>query len=254
MSISDVSRQSPPGTVDVQTRADFLSNGFARLERFVDDDDFAVIGEAYDRMFDPDNPDAPAKKQLGGRDEDGRAALPQVLAPLEVEPCLTELPYFERARRAAKVLLGDDAELRGSHAILKPAGYGIATPWHQDQAYHDPAIAYTNVNFWIPLDDVDVAGGCMQYVAGSHLGRVVVPHQYLDPDDDSTAMVAQDQGYWSANAQALPCRRGDCALHHSYCLHYAGPNHSGVDRRALILVFGRPKVERERAWVFPWRA
>ncbi len=136
--------------------------------------------------------------------------------------------------------------------ILKPAGYGIATPWHQDQAYHDPTQHYRNINFWLPLDGATVEGGCMHFVPGSHRAPVL-PHQHLQPDDPQTALVAQDQDYWSLNGVPVPCPVGSCSLHHSYMLHYAGSNRTQLPRRAYIVVFGCPPTPARRPWRLPWR-
>ncbi|MEM6562038.1 MAG: phytanoyl-CoA dioxygenase family protein [Planctomycetota bacterium] len=234
-------------------RAAFLNDGFVKLTAVADHDELNEMRAVYDRMFDETAADSPYRKQLGGRDASGREQLPQILRPHEVAPELIKLRYWTRIGEIAKAMFGPDTEMRSSHAILKPAGFGIATPWHQDQAYHRPTHRYRNINFWLPLDAVTVEGGCMQYVRQTHAGSII-PHQHLDPDDKQTALVAQDQDFWQANATAVPLERGDVALHHSYCLHAAGPNHTDVPRRALIVVFEAPPVELDQPWVYPWQA
>ena len=52
---------------------------------------------------------------------------------------------------------------------------------HQDQAYHDPAMAYKGVNFWMPLDDATVESGCLQFIPGSHK-LDVLPHHSINRD------------------------------------------------------------------------
>ena len=53
-------------------------------------------------------------------------------------------------------------------AICKPARTGERTLLHQDEGYYDPAFDYrcARVMVWLPLVDVDAAGGCMHFVAG----------------------------------------------------------------------------------------
>src|SRR5690606_32441893 len=103
-------------------------------------------------------------------------------------------------------------------------------------SYHNPAFHYHNINFWLPLDGATVEGGCMHFVRISHRGPIL-PHEYLVPGDRQSAMVAQDQGYWSANGTPVPCPRGSCTMHHSYMLHYAGASTTSQPRRAYIIVF-----------------
>lgn len=237
---------------DTAAATAFLADGFCRVDEAIEAAELERLREIYDWCFSDEADGQVQRKALGGVDDQGRQALPQVLAPHRVFPELREQRYFQRMREIASAVFQEEVEPGGGHMILKPAGYGIETPWHQDQAYHDPSQVYRNINFWLPLDGATVEGGCMQYVAGSHRGPIV-PHEYLDPNDPQTARVAQDQAYWSLNATAVPCPVGSCALHHSYMMHYAGPNQTNVPRRAYIAVFKCPSVPARRPWRFPWK-
>ena len=231
----------------------FFAKGFGRVENLADESDLRELGGIYDRLFAADPAERTNAKSLGGTDASGRELLPQVVAVEEAAPELLGTAYFARALACARVLFGPEARYNGGHAILKPAGYGTATPWHQDQAYHDPAKRYQNVNVWLPLDGATAEGGCMQYVAGTHTGPVL-PHEHTDPGSKDSALSACGQEYRDANAEAVPCPRGAAALHHSYTMHDAGPNTSDLPRRALIFVFGTEPVDRETPWAFPWQA
>lgn len=245
-------RATPADTFDRDAAEAFLADGFCRLDAVIDDDELEELRELYDWCFSDQADGKVGRKALGGVDAQGRQALPQVVSPSKSLPRLQDFAYVRRVKQIAGEVFGEAVELRGDHMILKPAGYGVATPWHQDQSYHDPTQQYRNINFWLPLDGATVEGGCMHFVAGSHLGPVL-PHEHLDPGDPQTAMVAQGQDYWSANGTAVPCPVGSCTLHHSYMLHYAGPNKTDLPRRAYIVVFALPPVPAKRAWVFPWR-
>ncbi|MGF1483461.1 MAG: phytanoyl-CoA dioxygenase family protein [Opitutales bacterium] len=232
-------------------RSQFLENGFIRLDNVADETDLAWYRAQYARLFSGEVAGS-NHKNLGGSDAAGRNVLPQILGASKTMPELLERNYFHRITEIAKFILGPEAAFRADHMILKPAGYGATTPWHQDQAYHDSAYRYTNINFWMPLDAVTVEGGCMQYVRQTHKGTLL-PHEFLIPGDNQSAMVAQDQDFWSANATALPCPGGSVCLHHSYCMHYAGPNRTENPRRAYIIVFGLPPVPVESPFVLPWQ-
>ncbi len=124
----------------------------------------------YDRLFSSD-----AGREEGSRYQLG-AQLPQLIEPSRYAPELTKTQFVANARAIATQLFGDDLEPEfGEHMIYKPALVGSETPWHQDQAYHDPGLRYRNINFWLPLDDATVESGCMQFVPGSN--RLdLVPH------------------------------------------------------------------------------
>lgn len=231
----------------------FLEYGWVKLDRIIAESELDWLRSIYDEFFDPDGSyGAEGLKQLGGTDEKGRATSPQILNPSKRNEELRNSRYLARLELIAQRLIGNEAYFRNDHMILKPAGYGTPTPWHQDQAYSDPNKIYTNINFWLPLEDATVENGCMHYVPGSHHG-VIVPHEHMDPDDPQTALVAADQEYWSRNGQAVPCPAGSATLHHSYTMHYASGNSSSAPRRAYIAVFVAPPVERRYRWVFPWR-
>jgi len=235
----------------IDHRDQFLRDGFTRVDSIADEHELDQLRELYDRMFSDDAIGVDNRKQLGGTDEQGRDLLPQIIGADQKAPELLQTEYYGRCEQVARTIFGDEVKFRGAHMILKPAGYGSPTPWHQDQAYHDPAYHYRNVNFWLPLNGATIESGCMQFVRRTHTGAIV-PHRFLN-DDPKQATVAQDQDYWQANATPVPCDRGSVTLHHSYCMHYAGPNTTDEPRRALIFVFVLDPEPLERPWVLPWQ-
>ena len=237
--------------INEDLKSQFLENGFIKLDRVIGTDELAWYSELYDKLFNEDT--AAKRKELGGRDDKGRDALPQILSPSKTYPELAETPYFQRLQAISRFILGPDANFLHDHMILKPAGYGAVTPWHQDQAYHDPAYRYTSINFWMPIEDATPENGCMHYVRGSHRSAIVMPHRHLIEEDTQTAMVAFGQEYWNANGEAVPCPAGSVTLHHSYTLHYAGPNRTAQPRRAYIIVFGLLPRKSNHPFHFPWR-
>jgi len=192
----------------------------------------------YDRLFSSD-----AGREEGSRYQLG-AQLPQLIEPSRYAPELTKTQFVANARAIATQLFGDDLEPEfGEHMIYKPALVGSETPWHQDQAYHDPGLRYRNINFWLPLDDATVESGCMQFVPGSN--RLdLVPHRQAGADS-STDALELDTDTFDRDAVACPIPVGGCTMHASYTLHYAGPNRSETPRRAYILVFRATVVPRE---------
>lgn len=229
-------------------RETFFTNGFIRLDNIISERELDWYRERYDAMFS----DESKIKQLGGKDQSGRATLPQILAPSKENPEFLNRPYQQRIHRVAQQLLGPEAKFIFDHMILKPAGYGVATPWHQDQAYHRPTHRYFNINFWMPLEDVDIEGGCMQYVRYTH-GGAVVPHRFLIPGCNTSAMVADNQDFWMANATPLPCPAGSVCLHLSYCMHYAAPNRTERPRRAYISIYQKEAEPLEHPITLPWQ-
>jgi hypothetical protein len=178
-------------------------------------------------------------------------ALPTIVAPSNYAPELRGLPCRQRAAALARSLLGPDAVLSFEHAILKPALYGAATPWHQDEAYRrEPAFLYEQVSFWIPLEDVTVDSGCLHYVPGSNTGPVL-PHRSINNNSRSYALECSTP-IAAGRGQPVPVRAGDCTIHAGRTLHYAGPNQTARRRCAYILEFEVPPRPLPVARDFSW--
>ena len=116
-----------------------LSDGYLVIEDVCPADELARIAEDYDYLFANEwGKEEGRYFDLGGTDEDGKQrGLPQILGPTEYMTSLTDSVYFKRLASIAQQLYKCDeaSSFQGSHAILKPAGYGLTTPWHQDKSY-----------------------------------------------------------------------------------------------------------------------
>jgi ectoine hydroxylase-related dioxygenase (phytanoyl-CoA dioxygenase family) len=126
---------------------------------------------------------------------------------------------------------------------------GKETPWHQDIAYPvtsgklDPARTIrVGCNFWMPLQDVTLESGCMQFVPSSnHAG--VLPHRTVG-GDPKVHTLEVDGPLDTSTAVACPIPAGGCTIHGPRTLHYTGPNNTANWRRAWILFFGSSKVPK----------
>lgn len=187
---------------------------------------------------------------LAGADDDPDApSLPQILGPHRWAPELVQGALFQNAWTAAKQILGEDAVFTGDHAILKPPRMGVATPWHQDEAYWDPALEYHALSVWIPLQAVDDRNGCMCFVPGSHRLEVQ-PHHSIGHDPRVHGL--EIDGGDMRGAVSCPLTAGGATFHDSRTLHYTGPNLSDAPRRAYILGFARPALPRTEPRDFYW--
>jgi len=166
----------------------------------------------------------------------GGADLPEILEinqTVDLEPELESTLTFRRCRALAEALLGRPVEYRFDHAIYKPPFNGRATAWHQDEAYTlDPSLV--TAHFWVPMHDVSVERGCMQFIPGSHRERVA--HHRLQHLRHAHALEASKVD--ASRAVACPLRAGDVTVHMPRTLHYTGPNQTAVPRLAWSLEFG----------------
>jgi ectoine hydroxylase-related dioxygenase (phytanoyl-CoA dioxygenase family) len=136
------------------------------------------------------------------------------------------------------------------HMILKPPHYGRETPWHQDEAYWDPAQDHEALSVWMPLEAASVESGCMQFVPGTHRYEVKT-HKHIDDDPNVHGLQLAHDGR-PEGAVACPLPAGGATFHHCRILHYAGPNSTDNPRRAWITVVNAPSKDREAPAERPW--
>ena len=231
----------------------FQHKGFLTLKALIPDEEIEQLRQTYDRLFaEKTGWDRGDQFDLAGTD-DGIAALPQLLGPSRYAPELRETHYVRNARTIARQLLGPEMiEKHGEHMIFKPAQRGAATPWHQDQAYHDPMTSQMGVNFWLSLDDATIDSGCLHFVPGSDKFDVL-PHHPIANDPRIHGLEVDEPERWDKQAVACPIPAGGATLHASYMLHSAKANSSNRPRRAYILTFRLPAQKRQVAIDNYWK-
>ena len=225
----------------------FLDNGFLTLPALSTPEEIEMMRAAYDRIFSSKAGfETGAQFDLAGTDEEGQEqALPQILQPEKFAPELWDTLARANALRICRQLLGPDMEAQGSHAIFKPARHGATTPWHQDEAYWNPAMEYRSLSVWLPLQDVDEENGCMQFIPGSH-GWEIASHQPINNDPRIHGLeLTPDARVDTSTPTICPLPAGGATFHPSRTLHFTAPNLSERPRRALIMMFGAPPVLRK---------
>jgi hypothetical protein len=215
----------------------FRRQGFVIVPSLTTPEDIALIRETllglYARFAELPRRQA---VDLGTRAVSTVPQIPEINWTIGLAPVLRHTLAFSRCAAVAGRLLGRAAVHTGfDHAILKPPANACATPWHQDEAYVDPRCAHETVHFWIPLQDVSLEMGCMQFIPGSHRGPLR-PHRRRGGSAEAHALEAE--GVDPSLAVACPVASGGATAHLPRTLHYTGPNLTDEPRLAWILEFG----------------
>jgi len=153
---------------------------------------------------------------------------------LRLERRLAQTQYFKQVREIAQQLLGPQARRRYDQAFFKLPHSNWPTQWHQDDAFaHKPGGPTLKVSFWLPLQDVTLESGCLQFIPGSHNGNLLSHYPLAEGICSPLATTEVDL------AQAVPCplKAGDITIHHGRTLHYAGPNQTDRQRLAWSIEF-----------------
>lgn len=231
--------------------------GYLALDRLTTAEDVASLRRSYDRIFaEQAGRDEGNQFDLAGTDEDDKpASLPQILNPTRYAPEMNQSLLLANANAIVKQLFGPESVVNIAHAILKPAGHGAATPWHQDAAYWSPEFDYDHrVSIWVPLQDTPVEMGCMQFVPGSHRDKQILTHRHINNDPRIHGLeLPPEQMRHVRNVAICPLPAGGATIHGGYMLHYTAPNCATEPRRALILIGGLPPTKRATPRHVPWQ-
>ena len=232
--------------------ASFHDQGFLTLPRICPPEEVASLRTVFERLFsERAGRNEGAQFDMVTHDEDDAAPkLSQIIKPTHFAPELAGTQYRVNGMAVARQLLGDNVIEVSEHAILKPAGSGAATPWHQDEAFREAEFEYNQLSIWMPLQEATVENGCMHYVPGSHLTGVL---DHRSPGDDPRVHALECPGGFNpADAVACPLEGGGAAIHQGRTLHYAGPNQTAISRYAYVLMFEAPPKPASQARDFYW--
>ncbi len=256
-------RPLPDADLTVTPTADevefFAENGFLVVDRITTDEEIDWLAELYEHIFDPANTDGPGAPINRGTEDDRSAERPllqQAFMPEFRYPQLLETVYNRNARTYAAALLQVDiGELSSWGHMIRKAPGGREAPWHQDEAYWESELEYHALGCWLPLHEVTVEMGAMQFVAGSHR-RGVLDHEPLHGDVELHLLVA-DIEIDPDDVVACPLPKGGATFHSQRTLHFTAENQTDRPRLAFPTEFQVAPVWREvpaeRPWVDAWR-
>jgi len=234
----------------------YREEGYLVIDQISTPEELAALREIYDRLFsERAGRERGDQFDLAGSDEEGKEAkLPQILGPSNYAPEMLNTLAWANAGAITAQLWGAEAAYRGDHAILKPAGYGSPTPWHQDEAYWDPSVNHQSLSIWMPLQDVDASAGCLHFVPHSHEGEVL-PHRPIGGDARVHGLELDPAAPVDlSTAVGVPLKAGGCTIHSQRTLHYAPANTSDTPRRAWIMMASQPTTPRKVPHDYYWQA
>lgn len=243
---------APTFTLTAAERDRFAAESFLALDRLMPADEVRTTRATLERLFDTRAGYAEGAQFdfLSADDDPEKPGMPQILRPSVYAPELLGGQTVANAAVVANLLLGPEARLSFDHVMMKPPHDGAPTPWHQDDAFADPAFEMRSITIWIPLQAVDERNGCLAFVPGSPR-RAVLPH--ASPGEDGRVHGLECIGGFDV-ADAVPCPipAGGCTIHTGRTLHGAGPNLSDAPRYAFALVFSTPKLPVAAPDARPW--
>jgi hypothetical protein len=230
----------------------FRLNGFLAVERLTTDAEIAWLRAIFEHIFDPANakvPGAPVDRS-GTIAAESQSRLQQSFFPEMRFPGILETTFHRNAKRYASALLGIDAsELTCWGHMIRKAPGARAASWHQDHAYWQPEFDYKALGVWLPMHDVSVEMGAMQFIPGSHKGGLL---RHRQEDDPAHNVLTVADPVDPRLAVACPLKAGGATFHHSETLHYTAPNATDRARLAFPMEFQVRPVRRAIPEEMPW--
>jgi len=241
-------------------KSEYHEKGFVALPPLLDAEETRWQRNTFDHLFTPpDDGEKPLYYDLTGKGPDAdfnKGSVPQLLHPSHHATELPQSPPWSISLDIAEQLFDMGEHTRADlivrdHMITKPPHSIGPTPWHQDEAYWDGDKIYQELSVWFALQETTEAMGCMQFIPGSHLGKVH-PHHSWQHDPDIIALEINAEHMDDRHAVACPLHAGGATVHHARTLHYTTGNHTDEARRALILTVGTPPSQRDAPRDFHW--
>lgn len=232
----------------------YHEHGYLSIDSLMPAADVAEVRKIYDRLFKEDSQraDGDLYDLTGAREAGKKISIPQILNPAKYAPELLTTQMVANLKAMMKQLHGDTTKMVGDHAINKPPHNEAPTPWHQDEAYWDPAKEYSSLSVWIPLQPATKQNGCMYFVPGSHKLEIV-PHRPIGDNPLTPGLEVEPGAVDFSSAVACELPPGGATFHHGRTLHYTPPNNSEDYRRAYIAMGSAYERKLATPRRFPWK-
>jgi len=234
----------------------FRTQGLAIINDVISEEDLLEIEAIYDRYM------AEGSKEKQGRDFCDMSkpydtpreeySVINAMLPRRYYPELQGNAYERVASTIAQQLFpGAEMVLDYDQLLDKNPGAADAQfAWHQDMAYW-PSPAMTpdtrTVTFSLALDSTTKENGCIRYVAGTGVEKVLRHHKPLGKtkaDAHAIALTLRDD----EEVSYAQVKRGSVSVHDEYVVHGSGGNTSKGKRRTYVIAFRvKDTVDRERA-------
>ena len=207
----------------------FQKNRYIKLKNVFDADTLTHYGKAISEKVAELNAQ---EKPLDQRDTYGKAFLQIFNLWREDETC-KEFVFGKRLGKiAANLMQTEGVRIYHDQALFKEGGGGI-TPWHADQ-YYWPLASDKTITAWIPLQEVSLEMGPLEFSAGSHK---IVEGRELSISDESEAVIQQKLRVTDFKHIIEPFDLGEVSFHSGWIFHRAGANKTLESRKVMTVIF-----------------
>ena len=218
-----------PYILSQEAIAFFQKNRYIKLKNVFDTETLEYYEKAITKKVNEINTQ---DKPIDQRDTYGKAFLQIFNLWREDETCKEFVLSKRLGQIATELMKTDGARLYHDQALYKEGGGGI-TPWHADQ-YYWPLSSDKTVTAWIPLQEVPLEMGPLEFSAGSH---TIVEGRELSIGDESELKIEQKLRVTDFQHVIEPFELGEVSFHSGWVFHRAGANHTEQVRKVMTVIY-----------------
>lgn len=207
----------------------YQKNRFIKLKNVLDGETLAFFEQRISEKVSELNRQS---DPLDSRDTYGKAFL-QIFNLWREDPEIKELVFSKRLAGIASALMQvEGVRIYHDQALYKEAGGGI-TPWHADQ-YYWPLSSDKTITVWIPLQEVKLEMGPLEFSAGSHQ---ITEGRELSISDESEEKIRQKLRVTDFPHIVEPFALGEVSFHSGWVFHRAGANQTDKVRKVMTVIY-----------------
>lgn len=182
-------------TLSAKQVEQFRTQGYLVVPRFFDGREVRGMQAEVER-FKREGKFRNVATEGDGKTQSTRQRNLQICPTVNISTFFRALPFEPKVVQAVSALLGDPLILHLDQIFLKPAGDGMGTNWHQDNAYFKIADPLKGTAMWIAVHDATIANGTIEVIPNAF--RESLPHS-RDPMSDHHIRCYPDE------SKAVPC-------------------------------------------------
>jgi ectoine hydroxylase-related dioxygenase (phytanoyl-CoA dioxygenase family) len=207
----------------------YQKNRFIKLKDVLDSETLAFYEQRITKKVSELNRQS---EPLESRDTYGKAFL-QIFNLWREDPAIKKLVISKRLAGIASALMQvEGVRIYHDQALFKEAGGGI-TPWHADQ-YYWPLSSDKTITVWIPLQEVKLEMGPLEFSAGSHQ---ITEGRELSISDESEEKIRQKLRVTDFPHIVEPFALGEVSFHSGWVFHRAGANQTDEVRKVMTVIY-----------------
>jgi ectoine hydroxylase-related dioxygenase (phytanoyl-CoA dioxygenase family) len=207
----------------------FQKNRYIKLKNVFDAETLDFYGEKISQKVAELNTNT---APIDARDTYGKAFL-QIFNLWREDDTIKEFVLSHRLGKIASELMQTlGARIYHDQALFKEGGGGI-TPWHADQ-YYWPLATDKTITAWIPLQEIPLEMGPLEFSAGSH---TIVEGRELAIGDESEEIIQKKLRVTDFQHVIEPFELGEVSFHSGWVFHRAGANQTDNVRKVMTVIY-----------------